>query len=245
QAGKVLGWEDTGIKIVGRRSTPGRYFKVSEPGLGWGGTSISDPLSILGDWNAKKGARPGLSLLMVSTTGEQFAYYELDGDLKPVAKPFPERLTRSVQLIEENCEPALCTVLFVGGAGGSLRAGVVENPVNLTRSVHGLRTYVTVGGAPVYVWPGGGITLMVDVMDVPDNAFGYVPTPALVAPIEFTLRRDDYVRLGGHAAEIRSIEDVLQRGGEYGNARRESGAAQGQAWPPLAQLRRMPPGPVQ
>ena len=37
QAGKVLGWEDTGIKIVGRRSTPGRYFKVSEPGLGWGG----------------------------------------------------------------------------------------------------------------------------------------------------------------------------------------------------------------
>ena len=38
QAGKVLGWEDTGIKIIGRRSTPGRYFKVSEPGLGWGGT---------------------------------------------------------------------------------------------------------------------------------------------------------------------------------------------------------------
>ena len=89
QAGKVLGWEDTGIKIVGRRSTPGRYFKVSEPGLGWGGTTISDPLAILGEWNAKKGARPGLSLLMVSTTGEQFAYYELDDALKPVAKPFP------------------------------------------------------------------------------------------------------------------------------------------------------------
>jgi hypothetical protein len=59
QAGKVLGWEDTGIKIIGRKSTPGRYFKVSEPGLGWGGTAIDDPLSILGDWNARKGARPG------------------------------------------------------------------------------------------------------------------------------------------------------------------------------------------
>ena len=35
---------------------------------------------------------------------------------------------------------------------------------------------------------------MVDVTRVPDNAFGYVPTPALVAPIEFTLRRDDYLR---------------------------------------------------
>ena len=129
QAGKVLGWEDTGIKIIGRRSTPGRYFKVAEPGLGWGGTTISDPLSILGDWNAKKGARPGLSLLMVSTTGEQFAYYELDENLRPVEKPFPERLRRSVELIEENCEPALCTVLFMGGAGGSLRAGVADNPV--------------------------------------------------------------------------------------------------------------------
>jgi len=236
QAGKVLGWEDTGIKIVGRRSTPGRYFKVSEPGLGWGGTTISDPRSILGEWNAKKGARPGLSLLMVSTTGEQFAYYELDDELKPVEKPFPERLRKSVDLIEENCEPALCTVLFVGGAGGSLRAGVVGNPVRLTRSVQELQTYVTVGGAPVYVWPGGGITLMVDVTRVPDNAFGYVPTPALVAPIEFTLRREDYVALGGHVDHIRSVDDVLAHGGEYLNPRHEINASSDNPWPPLAQL---------
>src|SRR5690606_29540600 len=231
-------WQDTGIQLLGRRSTPGRYFKVSEPGLGWGSTTISDPLSILGEWNMKKGARPGLTLLMVSTTGEQFAYYELDQDLRPVEKPFPERLRKSVELIEENCEPALCTVLFVGGAGGSLRAGVVDNPVALTRSVHGLETYVTVGGAPAYVWPGGGITLMVDVMRVPDNAFGYVPTPALVAPIEFTLRRDDYIALGGHADHIRSLEDVLERGGEYFNPRRIAGAPAGNPWPPLRQLSR-------
>ena len=236
QAGKVLGWEDTGIKIIGKRSTPGRYFKVSEPGLGWGGTTISDPLSILAEWNPKKGARPGLSLLMVSTTGEQFAYYELDAALRPVARPFPDRLKKSVELIEENCEPALCTVLFVGGAGGSLRAGVVENPVLLTRSVHGLKTYVTVGGAPVYVWPGGGITLMVDVTRVPDNAFGHVPTPALVAPIEFTLRRDDYLALGGHAGHIRSVGDVVEKGGEYLNPRREEAASRVNPWPPLAQL---------
>jgi hypothetical protein len=240
QAGKVLGWADTGIKILGRRSTPGRYFKVSEPGLGWGGTTISDPLDILGPWNPKKGARPGLSLMMVSTTGEQYAYYELDDDLKPARKPFPERLAKSVRLIEENCEPALCTVLFVAGAGGSLRAGVVENPVNLTRSVQGLRTYVTVGGAPVYVWPGGGITLMVDVTRVPDNAFGYVPTPAVVAPIEFTLRRDDYIRLGGYESEIRTVADVLAKGGEYANPRVGAAAPAGNLWPPLEQQRRMP-----
>ncbi len=239
QAGKVLGWEDTGIRILGRRSTPGRYFKVSEPGLGWGGTTISDPLAILGDWNAKKGARQGLSLLMVSTTGEQFAYYELDGDLRPIEKPFPDRLRKSVGLIEDNCEPALCTVLFVGGAGGSLRAGVTENPVNLTRSVHRLETYVTVGGAPVYVWPGGGITLMVDVTRVPEGAFGYVPTPALVAPIEFTLRKDHYLALGGYEAEIRSVEDVLKSGGEYFNDRATGPAPSANPWPPLAQLQRV------
>jgi hypothetical protein len=233
QAGKVIGWEDTGIRINGRRSTPGRYFKVAEPGLGWGGTTLTDPLAILGDWNPKKGARPGLSVLMVSTTGEQFAYYELDDDLKPVAKPFPDRLRKSVDLIEDNCEPALCTVMFMGGAGGSLRAGVTENPVNLTRSVHGLQTYVTCGGAPVYVWPGGGITLMVDVTRLPDNAFGYVPTPALVAPIEFTLRREDYVALGGYEAEIRSIPDVLEKGGEYYNDRRVAPATAGQIMPRL------------
>jgi len=238
QAGKVIGWQDTGIKILGRRSTPGRYFKVSEPGLGWGGTMLSNPLEILGDWNTKKGARPGLSLLMVSTTGEQFAYFELDENLKPVEKPFPERLRKSVDLIEDNCEPALCSVLFMGGAGGSLRAGVTENPVNLTRSVHRLQTYVTVGGAPVYVWPGGGITLMVDVTRLPENSFGYVPTPALVAPLEFTMRRDHYEALGGYVSEIRTVDDVLAKGGEYYNERRIAAAPAGNAWPPLVQLRR-------
>ena len=83
QAGKVLGVADTGIKIKGRRSTPGRYFRVSEPGQGWGGTRLTDPLEILGDWNLKKGARPGLRLLMVSTTGEHSGWYVLDDQLKP------------------------------------------------------------------------------------------------------------------------------------------------------------------
>ena len=43
QAGKVLGWQPTGIRIKGRRSTPGRYFQVSEPGSGWGGTRLDRP----------------------------------------------------------------------------------------------------------------------------------------------------------------------------------------------------------
>jgi hypothetical protein len=108
---------------------------------------------------------------------------------------------------------------------------VTENPVKLTRSVQALQTTVTCGGAPAYVWPGGGITLMVDVTRMPRNAFGYVPTPALVAPLEFTLRRDDYARMGGHEGAVRTVAEVLAEGGEYGDASRGVGPAEDADWP--------------
>jgi hypothetical protein len=98
----------------------------------------------------------------------------------------------------------------MGGAGGSLRAGVTENPVRLTRSVKDLITRVTCGGAPVYVWPGGGITVMVDVLAMPDKSFGYVPTPALVLPIEFTLPLAQYAAIGGHMDHVKTLEQVLE-----------------------------------
>ena len=137
--------------------------------------------------------------------GRAFAYYELDDALASCREELPDRLRLSVERIKENCEPALSTVLFMGGAGGSLRAGVTENPVKLTRSVATSLTRVTCGGAPVYVWPGGGITLMVDVSRMPENAFGYVPTPALVAPIEFTLKLEDYSALGGYMDRVQPL----------------------------------------
>jgi 6-hydroxynicotinate reductase len=227
QAGKFLGVPATGIKIKGRRSTPGRYFQVAEPGTGWGGTNISDPLSILGPFDAKT-ARPGLRLLMVSTTGEHAAYYELDEALRPVEKDIPAALTEPVARIAENCEPALSTVLFVAGAGGSLRAGVTENPVRLTRSVKDALTYVTCGGAPVYVWPGGGITFMVDVTRLPENAFGYVPTPAIVAPLEFTLRLSDYKELGGHMDAVRPLSSLT---GNLAGTTRSLPHRQDNPWP--------------
>ena len=214
QAGKELDVPPTGIKIIGRRSTPGRYFQVAESGTGWGGTDLDDPLKILGPFNPKI-ATEGMRLLMVSTTGEQSGYFELDADLVPQPVDMPEALRVTTELIAENCEPSVCSVLFMGGAGGSLRAGVTENPVRLTRSVKESLTHVSCGGANAYVWPGGGITVMVDVLDMPTGSFGYVPTPALVAPIEFTLRVSDYSTLGGHMDEIRPVEglktDALRR----------------------------------
>ena len=208
EAGRGLEMTPSGIRVKGRRSTPGRYFQVAEPGTGWGGTDVEDPLSILKPADPKK-AWPGLRLLMISTTGEQWGYFVLDDDLQPQPAEITAPLLAVAERIAENCEPSLCSVLFMGGAGGSLRAGVTENPVRLTRSVKDALTYVSCGGAEAYVWPGGGITVMADVMDMPTNSFGYVPTPALVAPIEFTLRREDYGALGGHVEHVRPVAEVI------------------------------------
>ena len=49
---------------------------------------------------------------------------------------------------------------------------------------------------------------MVDVTRVPEGAFGYVPTPALVAPIEFTMRLSDYAALGGHMDYVRPLSSL-------------------------------------
>lgn len=212
QAGKCLEMPEAGIRVVGRKSTAGRYFQVAEPGTGWGGTDITDPLTILKSIDPNK-AWPGLRLLFTSTTGEDALYCVLDDDLKPIIAEMPSAVQHTIDLIGENCEPSLCTVLFMAGAGGSLRAGVTKNPVRLTRSVSDNVSKVTMGGAPVYVWPGGGITIMVDVTQLPDNSFGYVPTPAIVAPIEFTVPLDVYQANGGHIDDVVDVSDVIREFG--------------------------------
>jgi hypothetical protein len=51
QAGRCLDMKPSGIDMRGRKSTPGRYFQVANPGNGWGGTDIADPLSIIEGWD--------------------------------------------------------------------------------------------------------------------------------------------------------------------------------------------------
>jgi 6-hydroxynicotinate reductase len=227
QAGKVLDMRPAGIRVKGRRSTPGRYFQVANPGMGWGGTDITDPLAIIQKIDPAT-AWPGMRLLLTSTTGEDALWCVLDENLVPRPADMPAEVRAVVDRIGENCEPSVCTVLFMAGAGGSLRAGVTENPVLLTRSVQDGTTKVTLGGAPAMLWPGGGITVMVDVTRLPKNAFGYVPTPALVAPMEFTLPRALYEASGGHAGEITPVADVVRA---YGAEARVERALAANPWP--------------
>src|SRR5690606_9628072 len=107
QAGRCLLMPPSGIRMRGRKSTPGRYFQVANPGSGWGGTDISDPLSIIDGWEPGV-AKPGLRLLMTSTTGEQAQWFVLDDNLQPVEQPIPPEVQKVVDRIGENCEPSLC-----------------------------------------------------------------------------------------------------------------------------------------
>ena len=71
---------------------------------------------------------------------------------------------------------------------------------------------------PVHEATWHSITVMVDVALMPDNSFGYVPTPAIVAPIEFTMRLADYKALGGHVDRMLGLADVLAQGHARGEA---------------------------
>jgi hypothetical protein len=234
QAGRCLDMAPSGLRVRGRKSTPGRYFQVANPGNGWGGTDLSDPLAIVESF--KPGvSRPGMRLLMTSTTGEHSAWYVLDDDLVPREAAMPPEVAQIVERIGENCEPSLASVLFLAGAGGSLRAGVTENPILLTQMIKRGLVNVTCGGAPAYVWPGGGITVMVDVLRMPAQSFGTVPTPAIVAPIEFSMAMDDYRALGGHMGYVRPLDQVLAQGAWHRDGapkgRRTLAASPGNPWP--------------
>jgi hypothetical protein len=66
-----------------------------------------------------------------------------------------------------------------------------------------MKARLTVGGAPVFLLPGGGINFMVDVEKVTPGAFTWVPTPATVCPIEYTMTYADYEEMGGHLEAIK------------------------------------------
>jgi hypothetical protein len=51
--------------------------------------------------------------------------------------------------------------------------------------------------------------VMTDVMKMPDQSFGWVPTPAIVAPVEFSMKLADYEQLGGYMDRVQSLEAVL------------------------------------
>ena len=206
-AGRELGAKYSGIHLKARRSTPGRYF--GEHGRGWGGTPIEDPLEIIKGFDPKI-AKPGMTFLITETTAERAAMFRLEKDGKFEQIELTPKARTAVDMIASNCQPSRVSAVFIGGAGGSARAGVTKVPVKLNQAIHQNRAKLTVGGAPTYILPGGGITFLVDVEKVMVRAFTYVPTPAAVVPLEYTMKLKDYTEMGGHKEKIRKLKEVLK-----------------------------------
>jgi NAD-dependent dihydropyrimidine dehydrogenase PreA subunit len=207
EAGKFAGAPYSGLALAARKSTPGRYF--CEHGHGWGGTPITNPLDIVASVN-KAVARVGMTVLITETTGEKAAMFRWHGDgfdeisLTPAAQG-------AVEAINMTAQPSRVSALYIGGAGGSARAGVTRYPIKLTHAVNDRKACLTAGGAPTFIYPGGGITFTVDVERVKVGSFSWVPTPATVAPIEYTMRVEDYIEMGGHREAMKPFDVAAGR----------------------------------
>lgn len=207
-AGEEVGMKYSGVVPHGTKSTRGRYFGKS--GNGWGGTEIVDPLDavVSVDMNI---AKPGNKILVTETTGQKAALLEVqaDGSVKEI--PMVDEVMNVVNMIAETCEESLVSVICTGGTGGSARAGVTNFPKKLTDAVHNEEIRMTVAGAPAFILPGGGINFMVDVSKMVPEAVTWVPTPATVVPVEYTMTKDRYEELGGHTDCIITKEELLKK----------------------------------
>ena len=70
------------------------------------------------------------------------------------------------------------------------------------------------GTKHIEILPGGGINFMVDAGKVVDHGFTWVPTPATVAPVEYTMTRADYEAIGGHMDQIKPVAQLREELGE-------------------------------
>lgn len=203
--GHVFGFEWRGLKPAGRYGSPGRYF--GSPGDGWGGSDVKDPVEAFDIVSPEK-VHPGMKVLVLEVTGRQAALLEADEKKRFHALPLPKEVKDVRDLIAENKEPSVTSAIYMGGSGGSARAGVTANPIKLNRAVHNEEVRLTVGGVGAFVLPGGGINFMVDVGRMRWRPFSWTPAPAVVAPLEYTMERETYLRLGGHEQNLTLLEDI-------------------------------------
>lgn len=207
KAGEEVGFTYSGVVPVGNKSTRGRYF--GEHGNGMGGTPITNPRDAIKSIDMSI-AREGMTILVTDTTGSKAAMFRINKLGEPEEIPLTPEVKQVVKLISDNCEPARVSAMLMGGLGGSARAGVTSNPIKLTRGVHEGKIRVTVGGAPVYILPGGNITFMVDVEKLPPKAVTWVATPAPCVAAEYTMTRAVYEEIEGHIDKIKDLDDVLK-----------------------------------
>ena len=173
--------------------------------------AVTNPLDVIADID-RTVASTCMHVLITETTGQKGIMFELgeDGSFREI--PVSENAQKALKAISSSCEPTLVSAIYMGGTGGSARAGVTLYPVKLTKAVHAAKANLTVGGAPVFVLPGGGINFLVDVGRVKTGSFYWTPTPATICPVEYTMALKDYEEMGGHLEAMRpfTAKDPIQ-----------------------------------
>lgn len=205
KAGEELGLSWSGITPIGKKSTKGRYF-VEESGEGWGGTTVQQPQDAIKsvDWSVAEG---NITVFVIDPTGDNYELIELtEKEARKIE--LNEKAKEIVKLLKENCEDATVSGILIGGAGGSARAGITKDPIKLNEEIKKEEAKLTVCGNQTYILPGGGINFVVDVKDIPKEAITYVPTPAMVVPLEWTLEKGTYENIGGRKEEIKNLEEL-------------------------------------
>ncbi len=195
----------SGIVLKYRESTPGRYFGVK--GNGIGGTDTMNPVDVID--MGRSTIRPGTTLLVTEPTGGYHALLRFEnGEFVPM-DPTP-RVLAAVNELQSVCEKSRVSAMFVGGGGGASRSGITGKPLKLTEAIKERKARLTIGGAPTFIMPGGGITFVVDVEHVQTGFYHWVPTPAIVVPMEYTMTLKDYAAIGGHVDSIRPLSEVIE-----------------------------------
>ena len=194
-AGMYAGVKPTGVELKFKQSTPGRYF--GDHGEGWGGTSITDPVEIISSIDMSIGWE-NMTILITETTGQNGALYSVNAAARLTQIPLTEKARSALNTIASSCEESMVSAIYTAGSGGSARAGVTRYPIKLTQAVHEGKANLTVGGSPTFVMPGGGISFMVDVQRVKSGSFYWTPTPATICPLEYTMEKVEYEKMGGH-----------------------------------------------
>jgi hypothetical protein len=210
-AGRFAGVKPTGMALKFTQSTPGRYF--GDHGAGWGGTSITDSPAVIDRIDMTVGW-PGMTVLVTETTGQNGALFQVDADGTLHEIPLTGKARFALKAIADSCEPSRVSAVYTAGSGGSARAGVTRFPIKLTQAVHAGKARLTVGGAGGFIWPGGGISFLVDVERVLPGSFYWTPTPATICPLEYTMLVSDYEAMGGHVAAMKPFKAVDPAGEE-------------------------------
>lgn len=199
----------SGVTPVGRLATNGRYF--FEHGSGWGGTNIKDPIEAIKEIDMAI-AKAGMKILVAETTWRKIALFEVSCDGKPVPVAITKELEEFRKMAAGCCEDSRVSAMYYAGVGGSARAGVTVDPIQITKAVHCGDATLSIAGAPTYVMPGGGITFLADVEKMIEHPFNYTASPAVLAPIEYTMTVEKYKAIKGHINAMRTKEDVITEG---------------------------------